>query len=55
MLGGFVLLVIGVLVPFAMVLQIMEPNLLVSFLGYAASLVGLVIGVLGVVTYTRSP
>lgn len=53
-LVGFILLVVGVLLPFAMLLRVLEPTLLLGFLSWGASLVGLALGVLGVVTYSRA-
>jgi hypothetical protein len=51
---GFVLLLIGVLLPFLMVLQILGPSILLSFLAYLSSLGGLVIGLVGITMYSRS-
>jgi membrane associated rhomboid family serine protease len=50
---GFILLVIGFLLPFLMVLRLLEPTLLLNFVAYFASLFGLIIGVIGIVTYTQ--
>jgi hypothetical protein len=50
---GFVLLVIGFLLPFLMVLRLLEPTLPLNFIAYFASLFGLIIGVIGIVTYTQ--
>lgn len=46
MLGGWVLL-------FVMVLRLLEPSLLLSFLSYGASLAGLMFGLLGVIEVWR--
>ncbi len=54
MLLGFVLLVIGMVVPFAMLLGLLEPNLPLEFAGYLASTAGLVIGLIGLATYSRT-
>lgn len=43
--GG--LLLIGVVLPFMMVIQIIESNLFLNFLSYAASISGLVLGTIG--------
>jgi type IV secretory pathway TrbD component len=51
---GFVLLVIGFLLPFLMVLQVLESTLPMNFLAYLASLFGLIIWLVGVVTYART-
>jgi hypothetical protein len=53
MLIGFVLLMVGFLLPFVMVLRIVQPTLLLGFVSYLASLAGLVIGLLGVFFYGR--
>lgn len=50
---GFVLLVIGFILPFLMVLQLLESTLLWNFVAYLASLFGLIIGLIGIVTHTR--
>jgi hypothetical protein len=46
LLGGWVLL-------FVMVLRLLEPSLLLSFLSYGASLAGLMFGLLGVIEVWR--
>ncbi len=51
---GFVLLVIGVLLPFLMLLHLLESNLLSNFIAYLASFLGLVIGLVGVVLYAQT-
>ena len=53
MIIGFILLVIGFVLPFVMVLRLIEPTLLLGFVSYLTSLVGLVIGLMGVVFYGR--
>jgi len=49
MFFGFVLLLIGVILPFVMVLRLIEPTLLLNFIAYFSSLFGLLIGLSGVV------
>ncbi len=44
---GFALLVIGVVLPFLMVLNVIESTFFLNFFSYGASLVGLVLGLLG--------
>jgi hypothetical protein len=44
---GFVMVVFGAVVPFLMVLQIINLSLWLSILSYSASVVGLFIGVFG--------
>lgn len=46
---GFVLLVIGFVLPFAMVMRALESTLLLNFLAYLSSVVGLVLGLLGLI------
>jgi hypothetical protein len=43
-LGGFLLVSTGTVVPFLMATRMIEPSLLLSFLAYAASLSGLALG-----------
>jgi Co/Zn/Cd efflux system component len=52
MLIGFLLLVIGVVLPFAMILKLIEPTLLLGFVAYLASFMGLVMGLVGVILHT---
>ena len=44
---GVVLLLIGVVLPFMMVLNIIVSNLFINFFSYAASISGLVLGIIG--------
>jgi len=53
MVIGFVLLVIGVVLPFVMVLRIVEPTLLLNIIAYFASFIGVVIGMFGAISYSR--
>lgn len=48
---GFIGLVIGVVLPFLMIIRIIEPTLLLNFLAYVASFGGLVVGIAGAVLY----
>lgn len=50
---GAVLLTIGWTVPMLMVLKIITPTFLLGFLSYAASLAGLVMGLIGIFTHFR--
>ena len=54
MLLGFVLLMIGVCVPFVMTLRLIEPTLFLGFVSYLSSVGGLVIGIAGAAQYTRA-
>ena len=51
---GFVLILIGFLVPFLIVLEILESSLILNFSAYGASLVGLVLSLYGVSHYRGS-
>lgn len=50
--GGCILLMLGMLLPFLMVLRLWEPTFLLSFLSYASSLVGLIVGLWGIAQYS---
>ncbi len=54
MLLGFVLLVIGIPMPFAMLLNLLESTLFLEILGYLASTAGLVLGAIGLIFYSRT-
>ena len=51
---GFVLILAGFLLPFLMVLQVLESGLVLSVSAYCASLVGLVLSLYGVSHYSSS-
>jgi hypothetical protein len=53
MLLGLLLLLLGICGPFLMIIQVLESTLLLNFLAYLASLGGLVLGIVGVVSYTQ--
>ncbi len=44
---GFLLLLIGFLLAFGMVIGLIEPGFLLSFLSYSSSLAGLIVGLFG--------
>jgi hypothetical protein len=48
---GFILVTTGCTVPFLMVLQVLEASFLLSFIAYAASVGGLMLGVIGAANY----
>ena len=48
---GFFLVFFGFTSAFAMVMRLVEPSFLLSFLSYGASLVGLFLGIIGVASY----
>jgi hypothetical protein len=51
---GFALILAGFLLPFLMVLQILESSLMLNFSAYCASLVGLVLSLYGVSHYSSA-
>jgi hypothetical protein len=51
MLIGFFLLVLGVVLPFLMVLRIIEPTLFLGFLSYLVSFGGIVLGLIGALNF----
>ncbi|HSM56934.1 MAG TPA: hypothetical protein VK879_12355 [Candidatus Sulfomarinibacteraceae bacterium] len=44
---GFLLVLLGMILAFAMVLRVIPPSFLVSFISYGASLSGLFLGMIG--------
>ena len=52
MVIGFALLVLGVVLPFLMILKILESTLLLGFISYLVSFGGVILGFVGIVTYT---
>ena len=44
---GFVLVVLGAVIPFLMVLQVIALSYWLSFLGYSATVIGLFLGMFG--------
>ena len=50
---GFVLVFLGFLLPLLMVIRVLEPSFLLSFISYAASVSGLILGFVGSVMITR--
>ncbi len=51
---AFMLLVLGALLPFLMVIRVLQPSFALSFFSYALSLVGLIMGLIGVALYGRN-
>jgi len=55
LLVGFVLVLTGFVLPFLMVLQMIESTFFLNFFAYAASITGLVLGTIGaVLLYTMN-
>ena len=50
---GFMLVLFGFVAPFLMVIQVVESSLILSFLSYGASVVGLFLGLIGAALYVR--
>jgi uncharacterized membrane protein len=48
---GFILVLLGVLGPLLMVLHVVESTFLFNFLSFGASVVGLVLGIVGAAWY----
>ena len=55
MLIGVLLMVLSFLAIFGMVLRLVEPSFLVSFLAYGGSFAGLLIGLVGILNYQTNP
>jgi di/tricarboxylate transporter len=45
---GLVLVLAGFVLPFLMVMRLIQPNFALSFLSYAASTIGLFLGMIGI-------
>lgn len=50
---GFVLVMFGFLVPVLMVIKVIEAGYILGFLSYGASVSGLLLGIIGGISYTR--
>jgi hypothetical protein len=50
---GFVLVLIGFLLPALMTLRVIESTFFLNFFSYAASISGLMLGIIGAAIYTR--
>lgn len=53
-LAALLLLLIGVILPFLMVIEVIESSLVLSFFAFACSTVGLVLGFAGIVDHVRN-
>jgi hypothetical protein len=51
---GMLLAILGVVLPFLMVLHVIQSTFFLNFFSYGASLVGLILGVIGVSQYVRT-
>lgn len=54
MLIGFFLLLMGALLPFLMVIRLLQPNFPLSFLAHGLSLIGLILGFSGLARHVSS-
>jgi hypothetical protein len=50
---GFTLMIVGWVLPFLMVLQVLASSYALNFFSYAAQISGLFIGIIGAATYVR--
>ena len=50
---GFVLVLLGFVLPFLMVVRVLESTLFLNFLSYGASVGGLFLGLIGAAMYVR--
>ncbi len=50
---GFVLSVLGVVLPFLMVIQVVQSTFFLNFFSFTVSLVGLILGITGAALYVR--
>jgi len=50
---GFVLVLAGFVLPFLMVMRIIESSFALNFFSYAASMAGLILGLIGAALYVR--
>jgi F0F1-type ATP synthase membrane subunit c/vacuolar-type H+-ATPase subunit K len=48
---GFALVMIGFIIPLLMVMQVLQSTFFLNFLGYAASISGLMLGIIGTAMY----
>lgn len=51
MVLAFFLMLVGVVLPLLMVIRVVEPTFFLSFISYASSLAGMVLGVVGAAYY----
>lgn len=50
---GFLLVLLGVILPFLMVIKILESTFFLNFFSYTASILGLFLGLVGASLYAR--
>ncbi|MBA3072724.1 MAG: hypothetical protein FP831_03945 [Anaerolineae bacterium] len=52
-LFGLFLMITGVVLPLLMVIKVLESTFFLNFFSYASSLIGMVLGIIGTVSYSR--
>jgi hypothetical protein len=50
---GFALVLLGAVLPFLIIMQVLESTFFLNFLAFGASTAGLFIGIIGAVMYSR--
>ena len=50
---GFIMVVLGFVLPFLMIIKIIEPTFFLCFLAYTISFGGVVMGIVGTAFYSR--
>ena len=51
---GLILMLLGIALPFLMVVKVLESTFFLNFFAYGASVSGLFLGVIGVATWVRT-
>ena len=51
---GLILMVLGVILPFLMLMHILESTFFLNFFSWGASVAGLFLGIIGVATWVRN-
>ena len=50
---GLILMLLGIILPFLMVIHVIESTFFLNFFSWGASVVGLALGMIGVATYVK--
>jgi hypothetical protein len=50
---GFLLVLVGAVLPFLMVIQVFESTFFLNFFSFGATMAGLLLGMVGAATYVR--
>jgi hypothetical protein len=50
---GLILMLLGIILPFLMVIHVLPSSFALNFFSWGASVVGLALGMIGVATYVR--